>query len=114
MNFSDDSGDFSDEPTIPLVAIASDAAMLDKVQELISSGLFEVKVLDHNAQADAQSQGIILFEIRLREAFDDLNIIRTWRQKRPLQPILAICGNDDEDFIFEAYKASATFYILTQ
>ncbi len=112
MTFSDDPVDFMEEPTIPLVVIATEAAMLDRVQELDLSGLFAITVLGHDAPADSECQGVILFEIRLMEAFEDLNVLRTWRQKRPLQPILALCGNDDEDFILEAYKAGSTFYLI--
>ncbi|RYZ57387.1 MAG: hypothetical protein EOP07_10005 [Proteobacteria bacterium] len=100
-------------PAIALVAVVSEEETLHKLSRLESEGFLALTRLDHSAEPDILSPGLILFEIRLMEAFEDLNLLRTWRQKRPLQPILAICSNDDEDFILEAFKSGATNYLLS-
>lgn len=112
MDLQDELGEFETQIRIPLLLIASDAELLHNVQSLSESGALEAQILDHNALPDPTVKGLILFEIRLMEAFEDLGLMRGWRQARPLQPIIAICSNDDEDFIVEAFKAGATNYIM--
>ena len=112
MDLQDEFGEDSSEIRIPLLVIASDAELLHKIQSLSDSGTLEARILNHDAPPDRAMRGLLLFEVRLMEAFEDLNLMRSWRQSRPLQPIVAICSNDDEDFIVEAFKAGATNYLL--
>jgi DNA-binding NarL/FixJ family response regulator/HPt (histidine-containing phosphotransfer) domain-containing protein len=100
-------------PAIALVAIVSEEETIHKLDRLEADGFLALTKLDHSAEPDILSPGLILFEIRLMEAFEDLNLLRSWRQKRPLQPIIAYSSNDDEDFILEAFKSGATNYLLS-
>lgn len=100
-------------PAIALVAVISEEETIHKLDRLEAEGFLALTKLDHSAEPDILSPGLVLFEIRLMEAFEDLNLLRSWRQKRPLQPIIALCSNDDEDFILEAFKSGATNYLLS-
>ena len=113
-NESDDEGLFSaheESSRIPVTAIAMDDDVLLLLQKLEGFGSFATEIFDHENMNPQASSGIVVFNVRMMEAFDDLSRIRTWRNARPLQPIIALSGNDDEDFMLEAFKSGATNYL---
>ncbi|MBC7659937.1 MAG: hypothetical protein H7249_09535 [Chitinophagaceae bacterium] len=97
---------------VPVTAVASpDDEVMSLLNGLSSAGPFVMGFMDYEAIDPAQSGSVVLFKIRMMEAFEDLGLIRSWRQKRPLQPIIALSPNDDEDFVLEAFKAGVTNYL---
>ncbi len=95
---------------IPVTAVVLDEDVAILIQKIEAIGRFEITLMSHDAMTPETSVGIVLFNIRMVDAFEDLTRIRAWRSARPLQPIIAISGNDDEDFMLEAFKSGATNY----
>lgn len=110
---ADDEGLFSeaqDTAPIPVTVVANDDDVKLLVQRLGQLGSFVIHETDHASMQPETAEGIVLFRIRMMEAFEDLTLIRNWRSARPLQPIIALSENDDEDFMLEAFKSGATNY----
>lgn len=98
---------------IPVSAVLGESELQTALKNLADSGKAVINYLSHSSPPDSGTQGILLVEIRLMEAFEDLALIRRWREKRPLQPIIGLCSNDDEDFVLEAYKAGVDAFLLS-
>ncbi len=106
--------DASSGPAIPLIVVAIDDDLLLTLRKLEHGGGFTTTSASHEELLQVEADGLLLFNIRMLEAFEDLALLRSYREKRPLQPIIALCSNDDEDFVLEAFKAGATNYVGTQ
>ncbi len=66
---------------------------------------------DDDVRIFLEDADIVLVECRLMEGFQDLKLINTIRDIRPLIPIIAVSSNMDAEFMVAAYETGVSDYV---
>lgn len=117
MDDSDDDMAFADIPAAKtnVLLLAEKADLLSLTGKTTASHpSIEFLIAAHpevKPKLEESNAAVVILEIRVLEAFEDLSVIREIRALRPLVPVIAISANLDPDFILEAYKAGANDYV---
>jgi len=85
--------------------------LLDAMDSLLRTPSVRLRCGSEVDSKDLEAADLLVYEVRVLEAFEDIKAIRSLKSRRPMLPVIAISDNMDVELIDEAFKAGVVSFV---